>query len=358
MWVWPQPRTLTLFKLPLKVRPGLEPSLEQAWIDRERFRAAVMSVSAVAEVTPRGETPPLVTVHAGAEAATGVREALADVGDDRDRGSNREVRRPQAAPRRWPVREKRKTLRLAASRRVRRGGGRRMSGWDALWKRRTIPPSQGSMLADLLAADGFDSGFAGLSEASWSAGVRGLAADLGLTPGTSVFEVGCGAGAFLYELERLGCKVGGVDQSPALVAKAAEAIPSGHFAVADAAALQVEPPVDAVISFGVFLYFSSLAYAAQVLDRMVEKAQHVVAVLDAPDLAKREEHLADRYELAGGEAAYAARYAGLDHAYYDRTWLADELRARGLVDIHVEDQTIDGYGNAPFRFNAWGFVAR
>jgi len=233
-----------------------------------------------------------------------------------------------------------------------------MTGWDALWKRRAIPPSEGSTLADLIAADGWTSAFARWSEASWSANVRHLATTLGLTPGTSVFEVGCGAGAFLYELERLGCTVGGVDLSPALVTKAAEAIPSGHFEVSEAAALQVKPQVDAVISFGVFLYFSSLAYAAQVLDRMVEKARRVVAVLDVPDLAAREEDLAYRHKLAGGETAYAARYAGLDHRYYDRAWLADELRARGLVNVRVEDPAIDGYGDPPFRFNAWGIVAR
>ncbi len=257
-----------------------------------------------------------------------------------------------------PARGGHTTPRRAASPRVRRGGGGRLTGWDALWTKRTIPPSQGSTLADLLAADGFDSGFSRLSEASWSAGVRRLAAALRLTPGASVFEVGCGAGAFLYELERLGCEVSGVDLSPALIGKAAEAMPSGRFAVSDAAAFQVEPRVDAVISFGVFLYFSSLDYAAQVLDRMVEKARRVVAVLDVPDLARREEDLAYRRKLAGGEAAHAARYAGLDHVYYDRAWLADALRARGLVDVSVEDQAIDGYGNAPFRFNAWGFLAR
>lgn len=232
-----------------------------------------------------------------------------------------------------------------------------MTGWDALWKQRTISPVAGATLADLMAADGYNTDFARLSEASWSAGVRRLAAALGLTPGMSAFEVGCGAGAFLYELERLGCKVGGVDQSPALIGAAAGAIPSGHFAVSAAAAFEVEPPFDAVISFGVFLYFSSLAYAAQVLDRMVAKARRVVAVLDVPDLTTREEDLAYRKKLAGGEAAYAARYAGLDHTYYDRAWLADALRARGLVDVRVEGQVIDGYGNAPFRFNAWGFIA-
>jgi SAM-dependent methyltransferase len=231
-----------------------------------------------------------------------------------------------------------------------------MTDWDTIWDRRALPPSQGSVLADLMAADGLDSGFARLPEESWSAGVRRLAASLGLTEGVSVFEVGCGAGAFLYELERLGCSVAGVDRSPALIERAREVLRSDDFAVADAAEVPPQPAADAVISFGVFLYFRSLPYAESVLDRMVAKARRVVAVLDVPDLATRTLDIARREELAGGAEAYAQRYTGLDHCYYDRGWMADALRARGLTDVHVEDQVIADYGNAPFRFNAWGFV--
>ena len=231
-----------------------------------------------------------------------------------------------------------------------------MTGWDALWEGRTLPPSQGSTLADLMAADGCDSGFAGLSEEAWSATVRRHAAALAIAPSESVFEVGCGSGAFVYELERLGCRVGGIDRSSALVAKASEVMPAGTFAVADAAAFATEPQFDAVISFSVFLYFGSLAYAEQVLDRMVAKARRVVSVLDLPDLATREADLAHRYEVAGGVDAYAARYEGLEHRYYDRGWFADALRARGLDDVHLTDQAMEDSSNAPFRFNAWGFV--
>lgn len=234
-----------------------------------------------------------------------------------------------------------------------------MTAWDALWERRTLPSPGRSVLADLMAADGLDSGFAGLGEDAWAANVHGVASALGLlVPGTSVFEVGCGAGAFVYELGRLGCAVSGLDRSPALVGRAREVMPRGSFAVADAAGLEVEPRVDAVVSFGVFLYFASLPYAARVLDRMVGKARRVVAVLDVPDAATRDEDLAHRRERAGGPAAYARRYEGLDHLYYDRAWFADALRARGLEGVRIEDQAIDGYGNAPYRFNAWGFVPR
>ncbi len=212
------------------------------------------------------------------------------------------------------------------------------------------------MLADLMAADGLDSGFAGLAESCWSSGIRRLAGILGIEPGMSVCEVGCGAGAFLYELSGLGCSVSGIDRSPNLIARANDALPAGSFEVADASGLECEPAVDAVVSFGVFLYFRSHDYADLVLDRMVSKASRVVAVLDLPDLATKAADLEHRAALAGGRASYESRYRGLEHLYYERDLMAQTLRARGLVDVHVEDQCISGYGNAPFRFNAWGFV--
>ena len=93
-----------------------------------------------------------------------------------------------------------------------------------------------------------------------------------------------------------------------------------------------------------------------VLDVMVAKAARVVAVLDLPDAASREAALSERIRVAGGPDAYEQRYRGLDHQYYARDWFAAALRRRGLVDVHVENQEIAGYGNAPYRFNAWGFV--
>jgi trans-aconitate methyltransferase len=186
--------------------------------------------------------------------------------------------------------------------------------------------------------------------------VESLANRLGLSPGMSVFEVGCGAGAFLYVLWRRGLSVAGIDRSPTLVATAANVIPPGSFEVSDAATFKVRPRVDAVVSFGVFLYFRSEPYAELVVARMRANAKRVVAVLDVPDRAKQAEAIAYRQRVAGGPQAYAKRYAGLEHRYYDRDWMAETLSAVGLVDVRVEDQSFEGYGNNPYRFNAWGCV--
>lgn len=217
-------------------------------------------------------------------------------------------------------------------------------------------PVGGSLLSALMAADGFGTGFGKVDEANWAAYVDATAERLGITPGSSVLEVGCGAGAFLYELYRRGCAVSGIDRSPALVEYARRAMPEGRFEVADASELDLAEPVDAVVSFGVFLYFPSLPYARRVVERMAGSARSVVAVLDVPDRARRAEDLARRRELAGGAEAYEELYRGLDHLYFDRAWFTRALVACGLADVHVADQDLVGYGHSPFRFNAWGFV--
>jgi SAM-dependent methyltransferase len=228
--------------------------------------------------------------------------------------------------------------------------------WDEIWERRTLDPAAGSTLAQLMAADGLDTGFGSVAEEHWRAGVRRAAEELRLEPGDSVYEVGCGAGAFLYDLYERGFAVGGLDRSGALVGYAQEAMPDGSFAVGDAAEVPPAPQADAVVSCGVFLYFPSLDYADGVLAAMAAKAQRAVGLFDLPDAARRTDAVARRVEVAGGPKAYAERYAGLDHLYFDRDRIAASLRALGLTDVCVADQWVSGYENAAYRFNAWGFL--
>lgn len=231
-------------------------------------------------------------------------------------------------------------------------------GWDAVWESRPTDLSGGSVLRALLVADGRDTPFGQIGDEAWLAFVRRVAVRLGIGRGDSVCDVGCGAGAFLYELHRMGCTVSGVDRSASLIDCAGRAMSEGEFVVADAAALPPEPAVDAVVSCDAFLYFPSTEYAERVVDAMVAKARRAVAVLGVPDAAAKDEALARRRELAGSDEAYDARYRGLDHLYLERDWLAGRMAAAGLVDVTVEAQGIDGDENATFRFNCFGFVPR
>ena len=225
--------------------------------------------------------------------------------------------------------------------------------WHQVWEARRIDRTRPGVLAQLLAADGMDTGFGSVSEDSWTRYVLAMAETVGIHAGASVFEVGCGAGAWLYQLDRLGCRVAGLDGSSTLIGYAREHLPNGHWAVGDAASLELEPQYDFVVSSGVFLYFPSLDYAQNVLARMVAKARRGLLILDVPDLSLREAALAERRRIAGD--AYSARYAGLDHLYYDRAWFHAMLTQLGANRSAIRDQAIDGYMNSRHRFNviAW-----
>jgi SAM-dependent methyltransferase len=61
----------------------------------------------------------------------------------------------------------------------------------------------------------------------------------GVGPGTTLLDLGCGAGAFARAATDRGARVTGIDTDPAAVGRAAVAVPEGAFAVGDA---QHPPP--------------------------------------------------------------------------------------------------------------------
>ena len=120
-----------------------------------------------------------------------------------------------------------------------------------------------------------------------------VAETLDVGPGTRVFEVDCGDGAFLLPLHHNGYIVGGIDGDPDAIAQASAAMPDGIFQVGVAAALDPGVPWDVVIcrSFG---ERSDLAAASAEADhmrgllaRMFAKATHAIAVLDVPEARRK-----------------------------------------------------------------------
>lgn len=227
--------------------------------------------------------------------------------------------------------------------------------WSQIWSARKIDASHSSVLARLLAADGMDTGFGSVQEDAWRAYVLECASRMDIRPESSVFEVGCGAGAWLYELANLGCSVAGADGSPALIEYARQYLPMGSWQVSDAADIPDSPHYDFVVSSGVFLYFPSFKYAMQVLRQMVAKTKRGVLILDVPDLSKREAAVAERRRIAG-EADYDHRYAGLEHLYFEKDWFRSALAGLGVSSCAFEDQTIRGYANSQFRFNVFAWL--
>lgn len=226
--------------------------------------------------------------------------------------------------------------------------------WKEVWAARRMDATLPTVLSQLLAADGMDTGFGSVGEDGWQCYVLASAATIGITPDASIFEVGCGAGAWLYELAQLGCQVAGLDSSPALIEYARQYLPGGHWLLQDAAELDPWPPYDFVASSGAFLYFPSLAYARSVLERMARKGRRGLLVLDIPDLSKRDAALAFRREGLG--EFYEDRYRGLNHLYFDKAWFSEALNSLGANRIEIKDQSIDGYANSRYRFNVFAWL--
>lgn len=224
--------------------------------------------------------------------------------------------------------------------------------WRDVWASRTLDRDRASVLERLMAADGLDTGFGNVTEDAWREFSIGVADRVGAAEGSRVFEVGCGAGAFLYPWYERGCVVGGLDQSAALIDYATEAMPGGAWTVADANAIAAADRCEIVLACGVFMYFPDLTYARDVLAQMVSKSTRHVVILDVPDRQRQDAALAFRRGSLG-EAEYEEKYRGLDHLFFEREWFRDTLRSLGVSKMEIEDQRVHGYQNAQFRFNVF-----
>lgn len=121
-----------------------------------------------------------------------------------------------------------------------------------------------------------------------------VAETLDIGPGTRIFEVDCGDGAFLFPFYKNGYIVGGSDAEPAAIEQALEEMPDGLFTVGVAAALDPAMPWDVVICrtfSGRPAFAEATADTPEVDDlrgvvaRMFAKATHGIALLNVPEKA-------------------------------------------------------------------------
>jgi len=230
------------------------------------------------------------------------------------------------------------------------------NNWRSVWERKGAEAEDATPdLEALLQANGYDTGCSDVTPAAWAAYVDRVLNRLGANAGDTLFEVGCGAGAFLLACHERGLTVAGCDYSSTLSALASRALPDSHIECRQASEIPLLPQYDFVVSAGVFHYFPDLEYAVGVIRAMTRKSRNGVAVLDVPDIAHREANLQLRYQLAGSREAHEKRYQGLDHLHYEREWVVQEMQNAGLSSVEVGDLDIQGYANAPSRFNVFAW---
>lgn len=170
---------------------------------------------------------------------------------------------------------------------------------------------------------------------------------LNIKPLDSIFEVGCGSGAFLYSLWRDHHKIGGLDFSNNLLKIAKATLDGGSFEQGAAANLKITPKYDHVLSFSVFFYFPNLEYAEKVLLKMLEKAEKTVSLYELPDHYHKIKCEAMRRESIG--PTYDEDYKGLQHLYFEKQWFIDFAYKHDL-HLTIFDQMIPDYESGKYRF--------
>ena len=227
--------------------------------------------------------------------------------------------------------------------------------WRAVWNRSTSSNDRltgrwQDVLLELKRANGYDVMEGGLPLETFIGHDKQMRELLHLSPGKSVFEVGCGAGANLYLMQRDSIMVGGMDYSPPLVDTARTVLPDAlELSCGEADKLSTERTYDAVFSAGVFSYFTGTDYARRVLTRMLEKSRGALGLLEVHDIEKEDAYHAFR---RASIPDYDERYKGLDKLFYPRAFFEDFARKH---DLTVTFPTVDmpGYWNTPFIFNCF-----
>ena len=225
--------------------------------------------------------------------------------------------------------------------------------WKAVWNRRQA--EEVALLGDwqdvfleLKRLNGFDIVDGGIPLDSLLMQGRQIVELLHLSPGMSVYDVGCGAGANLYLMQREGIAVGGTDYAAPLVETARRVLPGAReLTCGEADAFDTTLKYDAALSNSVFSYFPSEDFAARVLTRMLKKTTGAIGLIDLHDAAKEEDFLAYRH---ANIPDYDERYKGLGKFFYRRSFFEDFAHAHNLR-IEFPAIEMEGYWNNPFIFH-------
>jgi trans-aconitate methyltransferase len=231
-----------------------------------------------------------------------------------------------------------------------------MNRWKEVWNKRTDEVTKSddvfSMYCELKKADGFDvqtndDYYRDLYEQSTDA--LDMINKYAQGAADSVFEVGCGSGVNLYLWQKLynATCLGGVDYSESLVKIAKQIVAEADVSCMEAKNIDTEEKYDIVMSDSVFQYFPDSSYGMEVLEKMLDKANRVVAVLEVHDFAKKEELMAHRKSMVSD---YDERYRGLDKTFYSKDDMID-LAQRNNCEYHIVQPHNKSYWNNEYVFD-------
>ncbi len=112
-------------------------------------------------------------------------------------------------------------------------------------------------------------------------------------PGTSVLDIGCGAGIFCEMATMLGARVSGMDAAESLLAIARECVPQGDFRTGEMEELPYPDQMfDLVTGFSSFQFAASPVNALKEASRVSKTGSVVIAVFGKPEESESSAYIA------------------------------------------------------------------
>lgn len=244
------------------------------------------------------------------------------------------------------------------------GGGmeRKMNDWKEVWEERSVDSDvllyadKESIFWELKRSSGFDITGNGLTYEALLAQYRCIKKELFFAKDSetgrtirSVYEVGCGSGANLFLLENDGIQCGGIDYSQVLVESAKKVLRSQDILCDEAVNMPEEPKYDAMLSNSVFSYFVDEGYAYAVLEKMYQKTNCTIGIIDIHNIEKKEDFIAYRKRNV---ADYEERYKNLPKLFYAKQFFMDFAESHGM-DIKFTHSNTKGYWNNDYVFHCY-----
>ena len=227
-----------------------------------------------------------------------------------------------------------------------------INNWHRVWSNRKLRESgEGSVLEKLISIDGFDSPLGLMEETHWRNYIDMFAQRSGIINSDSIFEVGCGGGAFLYPFYESGHKVSGIDYSGELILVSQSVMPDrkDFLNVTEATCLRNDPREDVVIATHVINYFPTLAYSFEVLTTMSLQAKNIFTVSALPDAQLSKGSKEVRRGLLTNDE-YELKYKGLEILYYEKSWFERLASSNGFI-AQFFDHNMPGFAQNPYRYD-------
>lgn len=232
------------------------------------------------------------------------------------------------------------------------------NNWKSIWEKRKLNEEVLNsddiieLFTELKRADGFDVGGGEIAPDALLKQYEDIKQRLAKNspnPLKSVYEFGCGSGANLLLFEHDGFTCGGIDYSRALVDIAERVLKSTDITCGEAINAEAEPKYDCVLSNSVISYFSDTEYALGVFEKMLQKTNYSIGLIDVYNIDKQDDFLA--YRRANVEN-YDEKYRDLNKLFYSKKLFQDFAEKNGLK-IEFSESTVENYWNNEFVFNVF-----